>query len=71
MPNQCWQADVTHWHLADGGGVEILNLLDGHSRLAIARLARRDEQIAAAPLALQPVPRRQLVALSAGMAHRR
>ena len=71
MPNQCWQADVTHWHLADGGGVEILNLLDDHSRLAIASLARRDEQIAAAPLALQPVPRRQLVALSAGMAHRR
>jgi hypothetical protein len=29
------------------------------------------EQIAAAPLALQRVPRRQLVALSAGMAHRR
>ena len=41
LPNQCWQADVTHWHLAAGGGVEILNILDDHSRLAIASLARR------------------------------
>lgn len=41
LPNQCWQADVTHWHLAHGGGVEILNLIDDHSRLAIASLARR------------------------------
>lgn len=41
LPNQCWQADVTHWHLAHGGGVEILNILDDHSRLAIASLARR------------------------------
>jgi hypothetical protein len=42
LPNYCWQADVTHWHLAHGGGVEILNILDDHSRLAIASLARRD-----------------------------
>jgi transposase InsO family protein len=41
LPNQCWQADVTHWHLAHGGGVEILNIIDDHSRLAIATLARR------------------------------
>lgn len=41
MPNQCWQADVTHWHLAAGGGVEILNVIDDHSRLALAGLARR------------------------------
>ena len=41
LPNQCWQADVTHWHLAHGGGVEILNILDDHSRLAITSLARR------------------------------
>ena len=40
LPNQCWQADVTHWHLADGTGVEILNLIDDHSRLAIATTAR-------------------------------
>ena len=41
LPNQCWQADVTHWHLAHGGGVEILNILDDHSRLALASIARR------------------------------
>jgi transposase InsO family protein len=41
LPNHCWQADVTHWHLAHGGGVEILNILDDHSRLPIASLARR------------------------------
>ena len=41
MPNQCWEADVTHWHLAHGGGVEILNINDDHSRAAIASLARR------------------------------
>ena len=41
LPNQCWQADVTHWHLAHGGSVEILNIIDDHSRLAIASVARR------------------------------
>ncbi|MGH3554419.1 MAG: IS481 family transposase, partial [Mycobacterium sp.] len=41
LPNQCWQADVTHWHLAAGGGVEILNILDDHSRAVIASAARR------------------------------
>ena len=41
LPNPCWQADVTHWHLAHGGGVEILNIIDDHSRLAIASVARR------------------------------
>ena len=38
--NELWQADVTHWHLADGTEAEILNLLDDHSRLALASLAR-------------------------------
>jgi transposase InsO family protein len=41
MPNQCWQADVTHWQLADHTAVEILNVIDDHSRLAIASHARR------------------------------
>ncbi len=41
QPNERWQADTTHWHLADGTGVEILNLLDGHSRLALAAVPRR------------------------------
>ena len=40
LPNQLWQADVTHWHLADKTEVEILNLLDDHSRVAIASHAR-------------------------------
>ena len=33
MPNERWQADTTHWQLADGTGVEILNIEDDHSRL--------------------------------------
>src|SRR3954470_17997088 len=41
QPNQRWQADTTHWRLADGTPVEILNLLDDHSRLAVACVPRR------------------------------
>ena len=33
LPNECWQADVTGWQLACGQVVEILNLIDDHSRL--------------------------------------
>jgi transposase InsO family protein len=40
QPNQCWQADVTHWHLADHSAVEILNILDDHSRLLITSHTR-------------------------------
>ncbi len=36
MPNERWQADITHWALADGGEVGILNVLDDHSRLLVA-----------------------------------
>jgi transposase InsO family protein len=32
LPNQLWQSDFTHWALADGSDVEILNWLDDHSR---------------------------------------
>ena len=35
LPNELWQADTTHWHLADGSDVEILNCLDDHSRLLV------------------------------------
>lgn len=35
-PNETWQADFTHWPLADGTDVEILNFIDDHSRLALA-----------------------------------
>jgi transposase InsO family protein len=40
QPNQLWQADVTHWRLADHTEVEILNIIDDHSRIAIAGHAR-------------------------------
>src|SRR2546425_3480413 len=36
LPNECWQSDMTHWRLADGGEVEIVNFIDDHSRLIIA-----------------------------------
>src|SRR3954453_6618987 len=41
QPNQRWQADTTHWQLADGTPIEILDLLDDHSRLAVACVSRR------------------------------
>jgi transposase InsO family protein len=41
QPNERWQADITHWALADGYDVEILNLIDDHSRLCVASTARR------------------------------
>ncbi len=34
-----WQADTTHWQLADRTDVEILNLIDDHSRLVLASVA--------------------------------
>jgi len=39
--NECWQADVTHWALADGTDVEILNFIDDHSRLVLVADVRR------------------------------
>src|SRR5437763_9282382 len=33
LPNECWQADVTAWTLADGSVVEIIDMIDDHSRL--------------------------------------
>ena len=41
QPNERWQADITHWRLADGSEVEILNILNDHSRVNIAAKARR------------------------------
>jgi transposase InsO family protein len=41
QPNQCWQSDFTHWQLADGTDVEILNWLDDHSRYLLAATAYR------------------------------
>ena len=39
LPNELWQTDATHWTLADGTAAEILNLIDDHSRFALASTA--------------------------------
>jgi transposase InsO family protein len=39
LPNQLWQIDATHWSLAGERSVEILNLIDDHSRLVVASVA--------------------------------
>jgi transposase InsO family protein len=40
LPNELWQADITHWALADGREVEILDIIDDHSRLLVGATAR-------------------------------
>ena len=35
VPNETWQSDMTHWHLADGTGVEIISWMDDHSRFLL------------------------------------
>jgi transposase InsO family protein len=35
LPNECWQTDITAWQLSSGQVVEILNLIDDHSRLIL------------------------------------
>lgn len=32
FPNEMWQADFTHWRLADGSDTEVLDFIDDHSR---------------------------------------
>ena len=39
LPNEMWQADITHWRLAGGQDLEILNMIDDHSRLFLATRA--------------------------------
>jgi transposase InsO family protein len=39
LPNEMWQADITHWSLAGGEGIEILNMLDDHSRVFLVSAA--------------------------------
>lgn len=39
LPNELWQADATHWLLAGGIDVEVLNLIDDHSRFCLASVA--------------------------------
>jgi transposase InsO family protein len=44
LPNECWQADITHWQLIDHRGieseVEILDIIDDHSRLLTGATTR-------------------------------
>ena len=46
QPNECWQADITHWYLAGpdtattGAQIEILDIIDDHSRKALTCTAR-------------------------------
>ena len=37
--NECWQIDATHWTLADGSPVEIINVIDDCTRLCVASMA--------------------------------
>jgi transposase InsO family protein len=39
LPNELWQTDATHWSLEGGRAVEILNMIDDHSRLVVAAVA--------------------------------
>ncbi|MBO0879207.1 MAG: IS481 family transposase [Mycobacterium sp.] len=41
QPNERWQADFTHWWLADHTHVEILDWLDDHARYALSVTAHR------------------------------
>ena len=51
QPNERWQLDITHWRLANGADVEILNIIDDHSRLVVGcgaagvQSRRRDRQL--------------------------
>jgi transposase InsO family protein len=36
LPNECWQADVTHVPVADEVVFEVLNIIDDHSRVCVA-----------------------------------
>jgi transposase InsO family protein len=39
LPNETWQSDFTHWHLASGRDAEILLWLDDHSRNLLSATA--------------------------------
>ena len=38
-PNECWQIDATKWTLANGRTVEIIDIIDDHSRVVVAARA--------------------------------
>jgi transposase InsO family protein len=41
VPNEMWQADMTHVELANGEVFEVLNMLDDHSRVCVASRAMK------------------------------
>jgi transposase InsO family protein len=41
VPNECWQADMTHVEFGDGQLYEVLNMIDDHSRLCVASRAMK------------------------------
>ena len=41
LPNQCWQADFTHWRLADHTDTNILLFVDDHSRYLLDATCHR------------------------------
>jgi transposase InsO family protein len=41
VPNEMWQADMTHVELANGELFEVLNMVDDHSRLCVASRAMK------------------------------
>jgi transposase InsO family protein len=41
LPNECWQADMTHVEFGGGQVYEVLNMIDDHSRLCVASRAMK------------------------------
>ncbi len=41
LPNECWQADMTHVRLLNGDDVEVLSWIDDHSRYALSITAHQ------------------------------
>ncbi|MGZ4689129.1 MAG: integrase core domain-containing protein [Acidimicrobiia bacterium] len=39
LPNECWQSDMTHWHLDHDIHCEIINFIDDHTRAVLASVA--------------------------------
>lgn len=56
-PNGCWQIDATRWALADDTEVWIMDVLDDHSRLAVAVMACPGPTTAAAQAAVHAAGR--------------
>ncbi len=57
-PNCCWQIDAFAWSLADGTHVAIGQVIDDHSRMAVATLVADGETAKAAVLVVSTAVRR-------------